>query len=235
MSVKKNVASLAIFTLLLLGMVSFAFDIKPAKSEWTGTVYIRADGSIDPPNAPIITYDKVTYTLIGDITSTGNGIVVQRDNVVIDGAGYDINGAGGGTGVDLSDRKSVVVKNLTIAKFAYGVYLGYWGAKGNLITLNKIVDNEYGIYTDYFSDNNIIVGNLFANNEYGIDIHTDHNVIFDNHITTNYVGILIIAGSSDNNVTGNFIINNKIGISVDGSYFNVVSDNYIVLNGEAFV
>jgi hypothetical protein len=50
--------------LLLMAMFSLLiYYIKPTKAGWTGTVYIRADGSIDPQDAPIITYDKVTYRL----------------------------------------------------------------------------------------------------------------------------------------------------------------------------
>jgi hypothetical protein len=78
--------------MLILSISSLAFNIKPAKGEWTGTVYIRADGSIDPPDAPIITYDNVTYTLIGNITSFGDGIVVERCDIIIDGSGYALEG-----------------------------------------------------------------------------------------------------------------------------------------------
>ena len=56
----ERVVSGLILMLLLTGMLLSAFIIQPAKAEWTGTVYIRADGSIDPPNAPIITYDNIT-------------------------------------------------------------------------------------------------------------------------------------------------------------------------------
>jgi hypothetical protein len=76
--------------LLLMAMFSLAFNVKPVKGEWTGTVYIRADGSIYPSDAPIITYDNVTYTLTGNITSNANGIVVERDNIAIDGKGFAI-------------------------------------------------------------------------------------------------------------------------------------------------
>ena len=82
-------------TLLFIGMFSLAIGVKPAKSTWTGgTIYIRADGSIDPPDAPIITYDNVTYTLTDNITSSADGIVVERDNIILDGGGYTVQGVG---------------------------------------------------------------------------------------------------------------------------------------------
>lgn len=39
---------------------------------------IRADGSIDPSDVLIITYDNVTYTLTDNITSSADGIVVEK-------------------------------------------------------------------------------------------------------------------------------------------------------------
>jgi hypothetical protein len=42
-----------------------ALFIQPARAE--GAIYIRADGSIDPPTAPISTNDNVTYTLTGNV------------------------------------------------------------------------------------------------------------------------------------------------------------------------
>jgi len=39
-------------------MLALAFNIQPVKA--SGSIYIRADGSIDPPTAPIFTMDNVT-------------------------------------------------------------------------------------------------------------------------------------------------------------------------------
>ena len=78
--------------LLFISIVTLAFNIQPVKSTWTGTVYIRADGSVDPSDAPIITVDNVTYTLTGRIASNANGIVVERDQILLDGANQMISG-----------------------------------------------------------------------------------------------------------------------------------------------
>jgi hypothetical protein len=42
----KRIVSGAMLTLLFLAMFSLLFDIKLVESEWTGAIYIRADGSI---------------------------------------------------------------------------------------------------------------------------------------------------------------------------------------------
>jgi len=70
--------------LLILLLSCFVFVAAPKADtvQALGTIYIRADGSIDPPTAPITTVDNVTYTLTGNIYDS---IVVERNNTVIDG------------------------------------------------------------------------------------------------------------------------------------------------------
>ena len=88
----KRLVSGTLLVLLLTGLFALTFNIRTVKGTWTGTVYIRADGSIDPPDAPIITYDKVTYTLTDNIKSFADGIVIERNNIIIDGNSYTLEG-----------------------------------------------------------------------------------------------------------------------------------------------
>ena len=113
----KRLVSGIMLTLLLTSMLTLAFDIQPVKA--SGTIYIRADGSIDPPTSPISSVDNATYFLIGNITSDANGIVVQRDNIIIDGAGYTIQGTGVYpfylyNGIFLTKGNNVTTKNTRI-------------------------------------------------------------------------------------------------------------------------
>ena len=68
---KRSVASLSI-VLLLVGSFTFLLQIQPATAD--GTIYIRADGSIDPPSAPIIRSGDV-FTFNDDIYAS---IVVRE-------------------------------------------------------------------------------------------------------------------------------------------------------------
>jgi hypothetical protein len=61
----KNHVSCLVLALLLTGMLTAALKIQPVSAN--GTIYIRADGSIDPSNASISTLDNVTYTLTDSI------------------------------------------------------------------------------------------------------------------------------------------------------------------------
>ncbi len=85
---KSKVIICMALSLFLIGVLALTFSIQPVKAEPV-TIYIRADGSIDPPTANITSTDNVTYTLTGNITTDGfnNGIVVERNNTVLDGAG----------------------------------------------------------------------------------------------------------------------------------------------------
>jgi ribonucleotide monophosphatase NagD (HAD superfamily) len=65
---------------------------------WTVTIYIRADGSVDPGTSPISTADNITYTLtdniVGYVPEDTSAIVVERDDIVVNGAGYIVQGTG---------------------------------------------------------------------------------------------------------------------------------------------
>jgi len=204
LSVKKNVASLAIFTLLLLGMLSFAFNIKPAKGEWTGTVYIRADGSIDPPTAPI-QRDGDIYTFT---TNIYDRIVVQRSGITIDGARYILQGYQDGNGLDLSGVSNVTIRRINVQKFANGIYIN--GSLAIDILGNNIEGNYYGIIVQASSEIIIHENNIRANDPDGIFFQSNclYNYIFRNNITQNDIGILL-HGSSGNRIYENSITYNS--------------------------
>ena len=138
----KKMFVVIIFVFLLIGMPALVFNIQPVKA-WTGVVYIRADGSIDPPTAPI-QREGDYYTLTGNIGSDADGIVVERDNVTIDGAGYTVQGAGSRYGIFLHGRSNVTIRNINVKNFECGVYL--WDSEYNSICGSNITNNGYGIY-----------------------------------------------------------------------------------------
>ena len=224
----RKAASEIMLVLLTMGMLSLAFNIQPAKSEWTGTVYIRADGSIDPTDAPIITYDNTTYTLTDNITSSGDGIVVERDNIIIDGAGYTLQGTGvyPYKGVDLSGRSNVTIKNTIITTFYYGIRLD--SSSNNSIVGNYITaNNGAGIVLDSSSNYNSISGNnITANNLFGIFLdHSSNNIIVGNNIANNGYGIWLIYSSNYNSIFHNNFIDNTVqAYSSDST--NVWDDGY---------
>lgn len=214
------------FTILCLLSTVFlaglAFDIKPVKA--SGTIYIRANGLIDPPTAPISTVDNITYTFTNNINDS---IVIERSNIVVDGIGYTLQGTSG-TGIDLTGRSNVTIRKINIKDFIYAIYVNSTYCN---ITENNIANNYYGIYLLY-SSNNRISGNNIANNIDGICINSSsgNNIDGNNIEANNHYGISL-SYSSNNDIYGNTIANQSWGAgSSGGILLDSCSDNRISTN-----
>jgi len=242
----KKVVLLA-FVLVLLSTAVFVGFVRPAVTQ--GTIYIRADGSVEGTDK--IQRDGNTYTFTDNIYDQ---IVVQRDNTVIDGAGYAVQGTGAfeSKGIDLQQVSNVTIKNATIKGFYYGIHFNstsynilsgnnitaneWWGvffmfSSNNNIVGNNITDNPQGIRL-YRSSNNLILGNTIKNStDGGIDfwISCSNNSVYRNNIANNRNGIWI-QESSKNVITGNKIVDNELGIGLDYSSDNKVYHNNFVAN-----
>jgi parallel beta-helix repeat protein len=181
------------------------------------TIYILSDGNVEGTNK--IRQDGNIYTFSGNIVS--QSIVVERDNIVIDGAGYTLNGTGAyhREGIDLSDRNSVTIKNMQICGFEYGIYLQ--SSSRNTIYGNNIIANGFaGIKLASFTIDSVVVG-------------CSLNSIYDNNITGNSGGGISLNTSPQNNIHSNNITNNGYdGLYIDRcSYNNTILRNDIKNNG----
>jgi parallel beta-helix repeat protein len=176
----KPVFLIALFFLVCISFVT----LKVQSVEASGTVYIRADGSIDPPTAPISTLDNVTYILTGNITSDADGIVVERGNIVVDGSGFSIGGTGADYGICLDGRSNVTIQNTNINNFDNGILL--LSSSNNSISGNTLANNSYGIWLGYSSDNSVYRNN-FINNTVHVDGNTpEHSNSWDDGREGNY-------------------------------------------------
>lgn len=208
----------------VLGLLFINLVTKPGNVHIT--IYIRADGNVDPSTANITSADKVTYTFIGDIHDP---IIVQRDNIVFDGAEYTIQGTGNGKGIDLTGRSKVTIKNMKIQAFENGIYLSQ-SLKSN-ISGNNIKNNYNGIWLQSSSNNRIAENNITNNNKFGIWLYSSsNNSISGNNIKNNENGILPGYSSNYNNISGNNITTNKCGIYPYESSNNFIYHNNFVNN-----
>ena len=217
-----------VWVLVLFGAMSGVVLDVPSASGQGGTIYIRADGSIDPPDAPISGFDNVTYTFVDSINDS---IVVEKDNIVVDGAGYTLQGSGSGTGISLSDRSNVTVKNTHITEFYCGISLALSGR--NMLVYNTLTNNTYGIYLTG-SSRNTLSGNNATNNSYGICIqNSNNNNIASNTITDGRLSGIYLYDSSNNTLSGNVVSSSWYGIELwaYGSYGNILSGNVVSLSG----
>ena len=219
----------------------------------SGPIYIRADGSIDPPNASISRNGNY-YTLDGSIISGTDGIVIERDNIALDGEGYTLQGTGNGNGMILSHRNNVTIRNMIIRGFFDGILLSYSGTSGilgNSITAN----NNNGIMINSSPNNNINGNNITSNKANGVysqnswnnSIYEDcitanigHGVyfsessycsIFENNVTNNMHGISLDDSSNNNEISENHLASQLyFGVALSGVSFNIVSGNSLANN-----
>ena len=216
---KKSASALVLLLFLSIFMVSLP-QIGVVKAE--NTIYIRADGSVEGTDK--ILREGDVYTLISDISGS---IAVERNNVVLNGAGYRLQGDGNQNGITLGISNNNTVKNLKLSSFNIGIVV--MGSDNNKILENTITDNFRGLDLTA-SENNTVSGNHIANNIGGIALENMYNSIVENTITNNSNFGIHLYGAGYNNIIGNNITNNGRGILVSICYNNVIYHNNFVNN-----
>jgi len=228
----KRLVSGVMLTLFLVGTFSLAFDVRPARAADV-TVYIKSDGSVVPSSAPISSSDNVTYTFTGDISyPTYFGIIVQRNNTVIDGNGYTVQGnqTDFTYGLQFMVISNVTVKNVNVKGFYRGFI--FYFCSNIVVSGNNVTANTDGIFLKSSINNTVVSNNVSANSNCGIIVDTSNTtVITDNNAMANgNKGIGLIFASNNtvcwNNATGN----GDDGISILYYRKNVVFGNYAKAN-----
>jgi parallel beta-helix repeat protein len=239
----RRIISGIMLTMLILTTLTLTFDVRPVKAQ--GTIFIRADGSVDPSTAPVSTLDNVTYTLTGNVISSSDGIIVERDNIIIDGEQYTVQGPGTSMfdGIDLTGRSNVTVKNTVVSNFSHGIILSH--TNKTTTSENDITDNYIGIYIGRYSiivnndtytylghsSNDSISRNNISNNYYGIYLgYSSNNSISENNISNNYYGIDLIYASNSSITGNNITANRQNGIWLDTASNNSIYHNNFVNN-----
>jgi len=211
--------------------------VKVYKTEsWTGTVYIRANGDIEPIGAPVQRNEYI-YTLTENISSSVDGIVIERSNIVVDGNGLMLSGFGylTRTGINVAGVSNVTIKNFKITNFESGILLNC--SDNNHIFWNNLADINYASVYLWDSQNNVIQGNNITSYfNYGIYLWlSNNNTIAENRISSTkplYGAINIWCYSRNNTVAGNVLVQDSLVIGPD-CYPNVVHNNTV--NGEPVV
>jgi parallel beta-helix repeat protein len=241
-----------VFIAFLTGILTLTTNIQPTQApNGFGYIYIRANGAIDPPDAPISTGDNVTYFLIENIVN--KSIVVERDNIILNGRGFTVSGpeGEGSIGINVTSRNNVTIKNTNIEKFDIGIYTVYSTKitlTGNNASNNKILVfmppiDFYWIGTGISvsrSNETILFNNTVSNNIFGIYIYESNNTRVDgNNVSDNrqfedptWYGIGIYLSESKNStVVDNTVSNNgAMGISVSSGTMGYPCFNNTIRN-----
>jgi parallel beta-helix repeat protein len=214
---------------LLSLSVLLAVDPLIRSVEANGTVYIRADGTTEGTDK--ILREGNVYTFTGNLYGP---IVVEKDGIVIDGAGFSLQGTGIGAGINLMRREHVIVKKIEISNFFYGIYLN--SSLSNTISNSNIQVNFGGIFLSASFNNTIIGCNITENGSSGVWLRcSSNNNIDGNSISGNdQDGIWLSASSNDNRISGNTVTKNGYGIRIDDYSNNMLRNNDLVDNGYNF-
>lgn len=253
------VSALLLFALGVLSLNLVA--AQPIPPPPLPSVYI-IDGRVEPSTAPILP-DGEVYVFVGNVTDFT--VEVQRDNIVIDGAGFfieqteeakDIPGwamipLGCRPGIQLVNRRNVTVKNLNFIRCMTGVRLV--NSSNIVLTKNNFTYNNVAVTFDSSCNNTIIENNVVENYGYEPDHRVvsnsiifvgscNYNTITKNNISMNNGGIFIsfdsMSGkaSCGNKITMNYIASNRnYGIYLECNYNATVVGNTITNNGYGII
>jgi parallel beta-helix repeat protein len=222
--------SVALLLVLVFLITTYVIAVQPVKAE--GPIVIRPDGSISGTDK--IQREGDVFYLTDNIQISSPdygsaGVLVQRDNIVIDGKYFSIIQTEDTTsvGVDMSGRFNVTIQNLKITRFSIGIL---FGSIGDMLG------------SDASSFNNTIIGNTITVTDYppsfqaGIWISSSSsgNKIIDNKITASNQQGIAIYHSNNNYLSGNVLTGNSVGIGIENSENNVLRNNKMYDNRENF-
>jgi len=247
---KKHVSVTALLTAFLFSALIGVQFVKLAEANAippppTRSMLIKSDGTVEPSTVPI-QHEGNVYTFMSNITNFT--ILVNLDNIVIDGGGFHLIGVGGYVGINLATISNVTIKNVIIHNFGCGIDLG--NSVNNVVTGNKITafsaislgsSNGNQIYGNRISGNygvkggglfNNISGNDFRGTSYSVEISGNNNTVSGNYFA--YDGSVVIGVRAQYNIIANNTMRGgRYGVFIyGGSSHNVVSGNNITIKNE---
>jgi len=212
----RRAASVVMLTLLLVGMLTLAFNTQPVKTEPITIVvpddYPTIQEAINAADSgdTIFVYNGTYYENVV-INKTVSLIGENPINTIIDG---------GKTGSVVyvrainSSISGFTIQNSGTSNRASGVRVSH--SSGNNISLNVITNNDCGIFIYGSSKNTMSNNTINANRIYGIHLwSSSNNTLTNNTISNNYNGI-IKEGSSNNILKNNTAFGNLYNFGVGG-------------------
>ncbi|MGA3112469.1 MAG: NosD domain-containing protein [Candidatus Bathyarchaeia archaeon] len=212
--------------LAILNIAGFA-----VRAQSAGTIVINADGSVS--GTSLIQRQGNVCSFIGN--SWNSPITVLCNNIVLDGEGFLLQGAGGWgnpgvAGLENTAAIDLTCSNVTIQNFIIaGWETGIAGAyDGNTISNDNISKTENAVAI--YGANNIVSGNYLSDSIYGVYIKGSGNLVSQNQIADNYGGIMIFptlkTTITENNFTNNGVCF-TLGTYEDFSYL-IYNNNFMI-------
>jgi parallel beta-helix repeat protein len=231
--VSNRIFSAILVSLLLIGILTLAFNIQPVKAQPTTITvpddYPTIQGAINAANDgdTVLVYSGTYYET-----------VITTKRLTLKGIDYPI--------VDAQRQSSpitITVANCVVDGFKVtqglksdgegGITVVYYSGGGNVIKNNIAYNNTIGIYVQKTADNSIVNNTAYFNDYAGIECWVEQNdYLANNTIFPNgYEGILL-SSASHMTVEGNLVYSNapEAGIMLDGCDDSLVSRNIIFEN-----
>jgi parallel beta-helix repeat protein len=242
---KRTALTLTLISVLLGSAIAITPCVRFASAQ-TKSVTINADGSVSPSTAPIQRVGDLYLLTgdVGQITVKRSNMTLDGRGYTIQGENSQTSNSNIG-GISLTNVQNVTVKGFSIKDCSFGVSLNYcsnitisgnnitgtwqplpfsmlaagifvWDGDCNIITGNRLENNDYGMYLGENSEYNVIGGNtILSSNRDGIRLfessgNTFYHNNFDNEPNvydsslSPYSSASLSINAWDNGQEGNF-------------------------------
>jgi len=220
---------IVMFSTSLLPIQLVLTDLQPANTDY---IYMVDDW--------IITENTV---LTNDVVfAQGKGIIISASDIVLDGAGHSISAEvyGYGTGIKIYAQENVVVKNLEIFNFEYGIRIR---ESDNCLILNNNIhhNKKYNIEISRGACFNVFKNNIIAYaDDEGIHISgrywqtygaSEGNVLMNNYFYENKVEHIYLLVAVGTVIIHNTLQGGGTGVYVKCSNDTIIRDNIFIETG----
>jgi parallel beta-helix repeat protein len=223
-----------IMVCVFICLIILSINSSAVKAQSAVAIVINSDGSVS--GTSLIQRNGDVCRLTGSINNVP--ITVLCDNIVLDGEGFVLKGAGGwGTpgvpGVENTAAICLTCSNVTVQNFNIsGWETGVAGTyNGNIVSDNNISRTEAAVAI--YADNYTVRGNFLANSIYAVYVKGNGTYVSQNQIVNNYGGVMIYP-SLMTTITQNNFANNTIDINI-GTYadfsYQIYDNNFIIKAG----
>lgn len=202
-------------------------QIPPTRAEtqtWSSsTIRIRGDGGIEPPDAPIKRVGGIYYLTCDIELEHGNGIIVEADNVVLEGNGYKLRGSKKREyrGIVIENRRNVEVRNLVIENFYYGIF----SSLSSLRLLNNTLTGCVEAIHIVNSSNSVVSGNRISGSVVGVMVwYSENPIISENFVYGGFWGVYL-SHSPGGKLISNSVVNSTWGVFLYFSPRSTVAGN----------
>jgi len=209
------IASLVLFV-LLSSFILFFFSSFASAGSARFAVYIQADGTVYGTivdGTSSIQRDGDVYTFVGNVSYP---LYVQRDNIVIDGAGYTLI-SDETRGIVLADRHNVTLRNARVM-VGKGSIVDVAGATDCALIGNTLIGNPQPI--PYLPPPKTpLIG------PEGVRFSNSQNITVKDNMIKNFSFALSLYSSSGCTITGNTLVDGSFGIYLSDTVDCVFRNN----------